>query len=96
MVEVSNLSVNKCDLLIAIGCRFSDRTTGKLDEFLPNSKVIHIDIDPRNWKKNVDVDVPIVGDAKNVLSSLVKQLKGFESIMILNNGMMVELVLKNT
>lgn len=77
--EVSNLSVNKCDLLIAIGCRFSDRTTGKLDEFLPNSKVIHIDIDPAEIGKNVDVDVPIVGDAKNVLSSLVKQLKGFES-----------------
>lgn len=65
--------------LIAIGCRFSDRTTGKLDEFLPNSKVIHIDIDPAEIGKNVDVDVPIVGDAKNVLSSLVKQLKGFES-----------------
>jgi acetolactate synthase-1/2/3 large subunit len=77
--EVSNLSVNKSDLLIAVGCRFSDRTTGKLDEFIPNTKVIHIDIDPAEIGKNVDVDVPIVGDAKNILGSIVDELSGFKS-----------------
>lgn len=77
--EVSNLSVNKSDLLIAVGCRFSDRTTGKLDEFLPNSKVIHIDIDPAEIGKNVDVDVPIVGDARNILAAIVKELSNFKS-----------------
>lgn len=72
--EVANQSVNKCDLLIAIGCRFSDRTTGKLDEFIPNSKVIHIDIDPAEIGKNVEVDIPIVGDAKIILSSINEEL----------------------
>ena len=77
--QVANESVNKSDCLIAIGCRFSDRTTGKLDEFVPNSTVIHIDIDPAEIGKNVDVDIPIVGDAKNILTSLNKTLKGFNS-----------------
>ena len=75
--EISNSTVNKSDLLIAIGCRFSDRTTGKLDEFLPNSKVIHIDIDPAEIGKNVEVDLPIVGDAKNILGLMIKQLKKY-------------------
>lgn len=73
--EVANQSVNKCDLLIAIACRFSDRTTGKLEEFIPNSKVIHIDIDPAEIGKNVAVDIPVVGDAKDILSSLNNELK---------------------
>lgn len=77
--QVANMNVNKCDCLIAIGCRFSDRTTGKLTEFIPDSKVIHIDIDPAEIGKNVDVDVPIVGDAKNVLNSLISQLKSFKA-----------------
>ncbi len=72
--EVANQSVNKSDLLIVIGCRLSDRTTGKLEEFIPNSKLIHIDIDPAEIGKNVDVDVPIVGDAKDILKSLNKEL----------------------
>ena len=73
--KVSNDYVNESDLLIAIGTRFSDRTTGRLDSFLPHTKVIHIDIDPAEIGKNVDVDLPIVGDAKNVLASLNKLLK---------------------
>ena len=77
--KVSNDYVNEADLLIAIGIRFSDRTTGRLDSFVPNTKVIHIDIDPAEIGKNVDVDLPIVGDAKNVLSSLNKILKGYEA-----------------
>ncbi|MCQ2977407.1 MAG: acetolactate synthase large subunit [archaeon] len=74
--EVANQSVNKCDLLIVVGCRFSDRTTGKLEEFIPNSKVIHIDIDPAEIGKNIEVDIPVVGDAKIILSSLNKELTG--------------------
>ncbi|WP_458453265.1 acetolactate synthase large subunit [Methanobrevibacter sp.] len=73
--KVSNDYVNESDLIIAIGIRFSDRTTGRLDSFAPNTKVIHIDIDPAEIGKNVEVDLPIVGDAKNILSSLNKVLK---------------------
>lgn len=74
--QVANQSVNKTDCLLAIGCRFSDRTTGKLEEFLPEAKVIHIDIDPAEIGKNVSVDLPIVGDAKIVLKQLIKELEG--------------------
>lgn len=74
--QVANQSVNKTDCLLAIGCRFSDRTTGKLEEFLPEAKVIHIDIDPAEIGKNVSVDLPIVGDAKVVLKQLIKELEG--------------------
>jgi acetolactate synthase-1/2/3 large subunit len=73
--KVANLSVDESDCLIAIGCRFSDRTTGKIDEFAPNAKIVHIDIDPAEIGKNVEVDVPIVGDAKIVLQSLIKMLQ---------------------
>lgn len=76
--EISNSTVNDSDLLIGIGCRFSDRTTGKLDEFLPNSKVIHIDIDPAEIGKNVNVDLPIVGDAKNILGLIIKELNNYK------------------
>jgi len=73
--KVANLTVNECDCLIAIGCRFSDRTTGNVAEFAPNAKIIHIDIDPAEIGKNVEVDIPIVGDAKKVLQDLLKILK---------------------
>ena len=75
--KVSNDYINESDLLIAIGIRFSDRTTGRLDSFLPDTKVIHIDIDPAEIGKNVDVDLPIVGDARNILSSLNKLLNDY-------------------
>ena len=77
--QVANQSVNKTDCLLAIGCRFSDRTTGKLEEFIPNAKVIHIDIDPAEIGKNVAVDLPIVGDAKIVLNQLIKELEASPS-----------------
>lgn len=77
--KVSNDYINESDLLIAVGIRFSDRTTGRLDSFLPDTKVIHIDIDPAEIGKNVDIDLPIVGDARNVLESLNKLLKGYEA-----------------
>jgi acetolactate synthase-1/2/3 large subunit len=69
---VANLLVDDCDCLIAIGCRFSDRTTGDVTKFAPNAKIIHIDVDPAEIGKNVDVNVPIVGDAKVVLSHLIR------------------------
>ena len=75
---VANKNINKSDLLIAIGCRFSDRTTGKIDEFIPNAKVIHIDVDPAEIGKNVDVDIPIVGDAFNVLKMFNDKLTKYE------------------
>ena len=77
--KVSNDYINESDLLIAIGVRFSDRTTGRLDSFAPDTKVIHIDIDPAEIGKNVEVDLPIVGDARNTLSSLNKVLKDYKS-----------------
>ena len=75
--KVSNDYINQADLVIAVGIRFSDRTTGRLDSFIPHSKLIHIDIDPAEIGKNVDVDLPIVGDAKNILSSINNNLKNY-------------------
>ena len=71
----ANHSIMESDLIIAVGARFDDRVTGKLDEFAPHAKVIHIDIDPASVSKNVDVDIPIVGDAKNILKQLIKSVK---------------------
>ena len=76
--KVSNDYINESDLLIAIGIRFSDRTTGRLDSFAPDTKIIHIDIDPAEIGKNVEVDLPIVGDARNILSSLNKVLTTYK------------------
>jgi len=64
----------EADVLLAVGTRFSDRTTGKLDEFCPDAKIIHIDIDSAEIGKNVDVDVPIVADAKKTLKTIYKTL----------------------
>ena len=71
----ANMAVHYSDLVIAIGARFDDRVTGKVSEFCPEAKVIHIDIDPTSIRKNVHVDVPIVGDVKTVLRELNAQLK---------------------
>nr|MDA3824011.1 biosynthetic-type acetolactate synthase large subunit [Bacteroidales bacterium] len=71
----ANKAVNESDLLIAIGARFDDRVTGKIDTFIPDAKVIHIDIDPASVSKNVMVDIPIVGDCKYVLSEMNKIIK---------------------
>ena len=67
----ANHAITECDLLIAIGARFDDRITGKLDEFAPHAKIIHIDIDPASISKNIRVDIPVVGDAKNILAELL-------------------------
>ena len=74
----ANRAVNESDLLIAVGARFDDRVTGKISEFIPHAKVIHIDIDPASVSKNVDVDIPIVGDCKEVLSDINKEVKAPE------------------
>jgi acetolactate synthase-1/2/3 large subunit len=71
----ANHSIMESDLIIAVGARFDDRVTGKLDEFAPHAKVIHIDIDPASVSKNVDVDIPIVGDAATILKQLNKSVK---------------------
>lgn len=71
----SNMAVHYSDLVIAVGSRFDDRVTGKVSEFCPEAKVIHIDIDPTSIRKNVHVDIPIVGDVKAVLSELNAMLK---------------------
>lgn len=68
--KYANYAVSESDLIIAVGCRFSDRTTGNVAKFAPDAKIIHIDIDPAEIGKNVNVDVPIVGDAKRVLAKL--------------------------
>jgi acetolactate synthase-1/2/3 large subunit len=70
----ANLAVDGADLLIAVGMRFDDRVTGRVNGFAPRAKVIHIDIDPAEIGKNVKVDVPIVGDARLVLEAIVKQV----------------------
>jgi acetolactate synthase-1/2/3 large subunit len=71
----ANKAVQESDLLIAIGMRFDDRVTGKVEAFAPHAKIVHIDIDPTSIRKNIRVDVPIVGDVKRVLTVLNKVLK---------------------
>jgi acetolactate synthase-1/2/3 large subunit len=74
----ANYAIMDSDLIVAIGARFDDRVTGKIDEFAPKAKIIHIDIDPTAISKNVQVDIPIVGDVKNVLRELNKIVKPCE------------------
>ncbi|MFM9861056.1 acetolactate synthase 3 large subunit [Pseudoxanthobacter sp. M-2] len=68
----ANLAMHDCDVMICVGARFDDRITGRLDAFSPNSKKIHIDIDPSSINKTVKVDVPIVGDVAHVLEDMVR------------------------
>jgi acetolactate synthase-1/2/3 large subunit len=72
----ANMAVTNSDLLIALGARFDDRVTGKIATFAPHAKIIHVDIDPTSIKKNVRVDLPIVGDLRDVLTKLLKELAG--------------------
>ncbi|HLB70398.1 MAG: acetolactate synthase large subunit [Candidatus Methanoperedens sp.] len=71
----ANYAVQESDLIIAIGVRFDDRVTGKISAFAPNARIIHLDIDPAEIGKNVRVDLPIVGDAKNILKTLLKYVR---------------------
>ncbi len=71
----TNMAVHNSDLIIAVGARFDDRVIGRAEDFAPNAKVIHIDIDPTSIRKNIHVDVPIVGDARLVLADLIQVIK---------------------
>ncbi|MFC1480493.1 biosynthetic-type acetolactate synthase large subunit [Candidatus Omnitrophota bacterium] len=71
----ANHAVQGADLIIAIGARFDDRVTGRLDTFAPNATITHIDIDPASVSKNVQVDIPVIGDAKTVLKELIDTVK---------------------
>lgn len=71
----ANLAITNCDLLIALGARFDDRVTGKIAAFAPRAKIIHVDIDPAEIGKNVQIHVPIVGDVKTVLQALIPLLE---------------------
>ncbi len=71
----ANMAVANSDLIIAVGARFDDRVTGKVDAFAPMAKIVHIDIDPTSIQKNVRVDVPIVGDCKRALAKLLEIIK---------------------
>jgi acetolactate synthase-1/2/3 large subunit len=68
----SNHAMHDCDVMIAIGSRFDDRVTGQIQEFAPGSKKIHVDIDPSSINKNIQVDIPIIGDAGHVLEDMIK------------------------
>jgi acetolactate synthase-1/2/3 large subunit len=71
----ANKAVQSSDLLIGIGVRFDDRVTGKTSAFAPEAKIIHIDIDPTSIRKNVNVELPVVGDVKNVLKDIIKAIR---------------------
>jgi len=71
----ANMAVHNSDCLIAVGARFDDRVTGKVEMFAPNAEIIHIDIDPSSISKNIKVDVPIVGDCRRVLAKLVEAVE---------------------
>lgn len=74
----ANMAMHESDVILAIGARFDDRVTGKLDQFCPYAKIIHIDIDPASISKTVQVDVPIVGDVKPVLEQMLELIKESE------------------
>src|SRR6184192_2843329 len=71
----ANMAVHHSDVLVAVGARFDDRVTGRVDAFAPNAEIIHIDIDPSSISKNIKVDVPIVGDCRRVLRALVEAVR---------------------
>ena len=81
----ANNAMHDCDLMINIGARFDDRITGKLDEFSPKSKKVHIDIDPSSINKNVKVDLAIVGDVTEVINSTLKTIKKTKPSFIKSN-----------
>ncbi len=72
----ANMAISHADVIVAVGARFDDRVTGKVDEFAPHAKIVHIDIDPTSIQKNVPVDIPIVGDLKDVLRKMIRHVKG--------------------
>ncbi|RMF91391.1 MAG: biosynthetic-type acetolactate synthase large subunit [Nitrospinota bacterium] len=88
----ANMSMCEADLIVAIGARFDDRVTGKLDEFAPKAKIIHIDIDPSCIGKNVTAHIPIVGDVKTVLGSMNRLLREVEKDWAADHREWLELI----
>ena len=73
--RAANYAMDEADLICAVGARFDDRVTGKLSEFAPRAKFIHIDVDPAEISKNIPAHIPIVGDAKHVLAKLIVEYR---------------------
>ena len=71
----ANLAMHQCDVMVAIGSRFDDRITGRLDAFAPGAKIIHVDVDPSSINKNVKADIPIIGDVGHVMSQFANAWK---------------------
>ncbi len=71
----ANMAMHDCDVLIAIGARFDDRVTGKIEKFCPHARIVHVDIDPSSISKNVQVDIPIVGSVPNVLRAMISVIR---------------------
>jgi acetolactate synthase-1/2/3 large subunit len=78
--RAANYAMDEADLICCIGARFDDRITGKLSEFAPHAKFIHIDVDPAEISKNIPAHIPIVGDCRNVLTKLIKEYRSLESV----------------
>jgi acetolactate synthase-1/2/3 large subunit len=78
--RTANYAMDEADLICCVGARFDDRITGKLSEFAPHAKFIHIDVDPAEISKNIPAHIPIVGDARNVLTKLVKEYRALEGV----------------
>jgi acetolactate synthase-1/2/3 large subunit len=77
--RAANYAMDEADLICAVGARFDDRITGKLSEFAPRAKFIHIDVDPAEISKNIPAHIPIVGDAKNILAKLLVEYRALEA-----------------
>jgi acetolactate synthase-1/2/3 large subunit len=75
----ANMAMTHSDLIIAVGARFDDRVTGKIATFAPHAKIVHIDVDPTSIRKNVRVDLPIVGDVKDVLTKMIAQIEKLDA-----------------
>lgn len=75
----ANRAISECDVLFSIGTRFNDRITGKIEEFAKNAKIVHIDIDTASISRNIQVDIPIVADAKEAMGAMLKHVKYWEN-----------------
>ena len=78
----ANMAVSNCDLLFSIGTRFNDRITGKLHEFAPHAQIVHIDIDTASISRNIQVDIPIVSDAKEAITKMNEYVQELSLIHI--------------
>lgn len=76
----ANMTMHDCDVMLAIGARFDDRITGRLDAFAPNARIIHIDIDPSSINKTVQVEVPIIGDVAHILENMTRSLRALQQM----------------